>query len=285
LSNGLTKEELCELGSQVVTYCSDYSIPLAHFMAIIHDQKVVPMLRGKGMEFAIYDLLTSTLDPDEWAVEKPDLNAQPGQLDIDVDIIHLETGEHLNVESKSSVRGSMKSGRTTRKCKVPHYKIKCHRSRSNKSLGTVGSDRYKVGDFDIVIANPFNAIVAEGGAKSKKGKAIDDEAAMQLSLEVAEGETLEPEKVAALPLIDDREVLAILFRHYGVTDKIALFEKASADFRFALSTDIAEDGFIPHDPIVILSDDPRWRPLEELPEVAGEVARQRAASRKTRRSS
>jgi len=44
-----------QLGEQVLSYCEQYAIPIQDFMEILRDQKVVPMLRGKGMEYnALY---------------------------------------------------------------------------------------------------------------------------------------------------------------------------------------------------------------------------------------
>ena len=64
----------------------------------------------------------------------------------------------LKVEAKNAVRGSFKLGTTRTHIKEPHYKVKCHRSRSNISKSDTTNDRYLLNDFDLIVCNVSNAI-------------------------------------------------------------------------------------------------------------------------------
>lgn len=243
-----------KLGQQLEDYCRKYSIPVEYFFEIINDQKVVPMLRGKDMEYNVYLVLRQLLDPRAWVVTKLNLGAQPGMPDQDISITHRKTGEILVVESKSSVRGSMTTGVRARHHKVGHFKVKCHRSRS--FIGRAGNDRYQATDFDVLITNPSNALFAGGTI----------------------GEELE--------LIDDGLLIELLNKYYGVVDEAALLQAATSGWRFVLPTNIADvDGFIPRTPVVYLQDDPHWSPLTEFQSVVEEVVRQRVARKRSGRSS
>ena len=248
-------ERHAELGRAIEKYCRKYSIPVENLLEILNDQKVVPMLRGKGMEYNVYKLLQQVLGPKEWAVTKLNLSAQPGAPDQDISITHRRTGLTLIVESKSAVRGSMRSGLTSRKHKVPHFQVKCHRSRSNIKLVGYGNDRYRASDFDVLITNPLNALFAGGTI----------------------GEDLE--------LLADPQLIEMLSKHYNVSEEENLQEAAGMDWRFVLPVEIAENDLIPRTPTVFLEDDPHWLPIVELPKKVEEVVRQRVSKRRSERSS
>ncbi len=243
------------LGHDLERYCKKYSIPLDYFFEIINDQKVVPMLRGKGMEYNVYLLLRELLNPGAWVVSKLNLGAQPGLPDQDISITHRKTGETLIVESKSAVRGSMTTGVRARIHKVPHFKVKCHRSRSNMKLASVGNDRYSVSDFDVLVTNSSNALFVGG--------TVGDE----------------------LEVIDDLILIQVLHQYYGVSDNEALLQATADDYRFVLPPDIGENGLIPRTPTVYLQNDANWLPLTELPGKLEEVVRKRVANRRSHRSS
>ena len=115
----------------------------------------------------------------------------------------------------------------------PCLNIKCHRSRSNKSLSY--NDRYLATEFDVIVATPTNALF-EGGTL---------------------GEEFE--------IVSEPGLLEILYGHYGVSDILSLIESTNKDWRFVLPTAIAElvDGYkvIPRTPSVKLFNDPNWLPL------------------------
>ncbi len=242
------------LGQKLEQYCKKYAIPLDSFFEIINDQKVVPMLRGKGMEYNVFLVLSTILNSAEWVVTKLNLSAQPGLLDEDISITHRNTGTRLIVESKSAVRGSMRTGSRARLHRVPHFHVKSHRSRS--FIGRAGNDRYQATDFDIMVTNPSNALFAGGTIG------------------------------AELELIDDNRLIEVLYEYYGVGSKEELIQAADSDWRFVLPPEIADvQGLIPRTPTVYLQNDPYWLPLAELPRKVEEVVRQRVASRRSRRSS
>jgi hypothetical protein len=242
-------ESLTKLGKELQDYCTKYSIPIEYFFEIINDQKVVPMLRGKGMEYSVYLLLSKLLNSREWVVTKLNLSAQPGILDKDISITHRRTGMELIVESKSAVRDSITTGVKARTHKVPHFKVKCHRSRSNTKKET--NDRYAVTDFDIIVTNPSNAII--------KGGTV--------------GEDLE--------IIDDQARIETLYTYYNVSTPLELLQTISKDWRFVLSSKIAENGFIPRTPTVYLENDVNWLPLNQLQAILEGVVRQRVQQKRS----
>ena len=246
----MAKEKLTpeNIGKEILRFCATYLIPPQFFLRIIGDQKVVPMLRGKGMEFSAYLVLKDLLDEREWSVQKLNLAAQANAPDEDISVTHNRTGVRLKIESKSAVRGSFKLGIQSKKFKgIPHFMVKCHRSRSNtKKLGDgEGNDKYTIDDFDVILSNPENAIY-EGNTM---------------------GEGFE--------LINDKKAVEFLMNRYDVTIKEELIQAVYADWRFVFPTDIVKDGFIPRTPYVQLDDDPHWHPVEDIEERLTELIRNR----------
>ena len=127
----MNDKELIILSTKILEYCNKFDIPLEYLFEILEDQKVTPMIRGKAMEYNAFLLLDTQLPKNIWSVQKLNLNAQPGTYDEDITITHRRTGIILKVESKSAVRGSLSDGKRARLIKEPHFKVKCHRSRSN----------------------------------------------------------------------------------------------------------------------------------------------------------
>lgn len=224
------------LGRELEAYCKKFGIRVEDFFAIINDQKVIPMLRGKAAEYDAVYTLQSILNPQIWIVHKLNLNPQPGTSDQDIGITHRRTGVQIVVETKSAVRGSMSTGARTRKHKVPHFEVKCHRSRSNKDRSY--NDRYLATDFDIIVSTPTNAIY--------KGSTIGEE----------------------FEIVSEPGLLELLYAYYHVTDVPTLIDATNKDWRFVLPTAIAEDigGYkvIPRTPSVLLSNDPNWLPLTQI---------------------
>ena len=237
-----------ELGGRLAEYCRQYSIPPQHIFDILNDQKVIPMLRGKGLEYSLILILPTVLNPAAWEVSKLNPNAQPGKPDEDIAVTHKRTGIRLVVESKSAVRGSMKLGIHTRIHKVPHFRVKCHRSRSNKKLLT--NDQYADSAFDVLMSNPTNALFA--------GATIGEE----------------------LELIKNPALIQALMQHYNAANEAALLEAGAADWRFVLPPQIAVNGFIPRTPFVLLTNDPHWQPLNQLEAQLTAVVQQREDARR-----
>ncbi len=224
------------LGRELEAYCKKYNIRLEDFFPILNDQKVIPMLRGKAAEYDAAFALRQVLTSQVWIVNKLNLNPQPGTNDQDIGVTHRRTGIQIIIETKSAVRGSMSTGSRTRKHKVPHFEVKCHRSRSNKKLPY--NDRYLATDFDVIVATPTNALY--------KGSTIGEE----------------------FELVPEPGLLEILYKHYGVSDNLSLIDATNKDWRFVLPLAIAEkvDNYmvIPRTPSVLLANDPNWRPLNQL---------------------
>jgi len=225
-----------ELGNELIKYCYNFKVPAEYIMDILIDQKVVPMIRGKATEYDVFLLLKRVLNPHEWSVAKLNLNAQTGLHDEDVTVTHQRTGIIIKVECKNATRGSFKSSNRA-KIKVPFCTIKCHKSRSDLSKAKTTNDRYLLGDFDLIISNLSNAVIA-GSTYSENFELIPDSTA--------------------------KEILA---EHYGTTTEYQpIFDAAYNDWRFAMAKDIAIDGVIPRTPPVLLKNDPNWHPISEIEE-------------------
>jgi hypothetical protein len=241
-----------QLGEQVLSYCEQYAIPIQDFMEILRDQKVVPMLRGKGMEYNALYAIRDSLNPAAWAVRKLNLNPQPGTPDQDIEITHRRTGERFIAESKSACRGSMTAGTRAKLHKTPHFKVKCHRSRSNTAAAM--NDRYSADSFDVLVTNPSNALF--------KGGTIGE----------------------AFEVVEDPALIRVLFAMYGVTSNEELIQATLKDWRFVFPPVIAEQGYIPRTPVVYLTDDPNWRSMDRLESQLEQAVRQRQEQRRRSRS-
>lgn len=232
---------MSDLEEKIQSYCKKYNIPIENLIEILEDQKVVPMIRGKASEYSgtmfLQDYFCNSID---WVVTKFNLNPQPGINDQDLTIVHRKTAIPIRVEVKNAVRDSFTDGYRARDCKVPHFKVKCHKSRSNISKADTTNDRYILGDFDLIMSNTSNAIIISGS------KTLEDFA-----------------------ITDDERKLIALFRYYRVNNKQDLLDKCYDDWRFAVPEEIAElDGSIPRTPLVLLdaSRDPSWFTAHRLEE-------------------
>ena len=206
-------------------YCRDFNVPTEYVFEILRDQKVIPMIRGKATEYNAYLYLKSVLNQHTWDVQKLNLNAQNDAYDEDVSITHRPSGIRLKVECKNACRGSFKDGSRTKVMRLPHFKVKCHRSRSNMSKDT--NDRYLVGEFDLLMTNTSNALYQDR---------TDD----------------------YLELLDNERMIDILYKHYQVNNDKDLIESCNNDWRFAIPSEIANEGVIPRTPYVALENDAHW---------------------------
>ena len=211
----MNDKELIILSTKILEYCNKFDIPLEYLLEILEDQKVTPMIRGKAMEYNAFLLLDTQLPKNIWSVQKLNLNAQPGTYDEDITITHRRTGIILKVESKSAVRGSLSDGKRARLIKEPHFKVKCHRSRSNIKLAGSSNNRYSVECFDLIITNPLNAIY--------QGNTV--------------GEYLE--------VVHDEELKQLLLEFYSVSSDADLISACEKDWRYCIPKNIAVDEFIP----------------------------------------
>lgn len=244
---------ISKLGKDVLKFCQSMQIPPEYFVRIIKDQKVAPMLRGKGMEYSVYLALKSVLDEDEWSVEKMNLSAQLHSPDEDIRITYRRTDTRLKVESKSSARGTFNLGTRAKTYKgQPQFRVKCHRSRSNIEKVGKGNDRYSVTDFDLILSNLENAIYQKNTVSE------------------------------SLELLYDTKAIAFLKKHYNVRSTAELIQAAYEDWRFVFPKEIGERGLIPRTPLVKLIDDPHWHPLSELPDRLREFIREQHQSRSLR---
>jgi len=243
-----------DFNSKILKYCKFYNIPTDYLFEILEDQKVIPMIRGKATEYNAYLFLQKKLSKYIWSVQKLNLNAQTGTHDEDISITHRKSGIILKVEAKNAVRGSFSDGSRSRNLKVPFFKVKCHRSRSNISLASTSNDRYSVNDFDLIISNTSNAAY--------------------------EGNTIEN-----LEIIHNDKMIEVLSNHYHVDNIEDIIFACNDDWRFAIPTDIAVDNFVPRTPYVKLKDDENWFDINQLEErLLRVVEERRNDNSKTRRT-
>lgn len=237
--------------NELKQYCKDFNVPTEYLFEILRDQKVIPMIRGKATEYNAYLYLKEVLNPHTWDVQKLNLNAQNEEYDEDVSITHRLSGIRLKVECKNACRGSFKDGVRTKVLKEPHFKVKCHRSRSNMSKTT--NDKYLVGEFDLLMTNTSNALYQDK---------TDD----------------------YLKLLDDENMVNILYKFYHVNSEQDLIDCCNSDWRFAIPSDIAKNGVIPRTPYVVLGNDAHWFRENRLDEkLRSIVDRKRAERRHNRR--
>ncbi len=145
-------DDKVKIYNDIQDYCNRYNIPIDNLMDILQDQKVLPMIRGKATEYIVTVVLTKLLGKN-WQVQKLNLNAQRGVYDEDISITHSKTGIRLKVEAKNAVRGSFRMGTDRTLIKEPHFRVKCHKSRSTISKSTTTNDRYR-GFFYHSLKNP-----------------------------------------------------------------------------------------------------------------------------------
>lgn len=249
--------ELETLGKQILDYCESYKIPKEYLYDILIDQKVVPMIRGKATEYSTLLLLQQVLDPREWAVAKLNLNAQTGTHDEDVTVTHQRTGIIIKVECKNASRGSFKCSSRTKKYPNKAYcTIKCHKSRSDLKKASTTNDRYLPGDFDIVISNLSNAVIA--GATYTKN----------------------------FELISDKNVVRKLAEYYQCKPTYQeIFDASYNDWRFAFQSDILDEQgvAVQRTPAVLLEDYSVWHKIEDLDKYLSAFVREHLERRRVRR--
>lgn len=219
-------------------YCNRFNIPIQYLVEIISNQKVLPMIRGKAVEFTVFNFLKGILSQKIWTVDKINLNPQPNSPDQDVLIIHNKSKSEIIVECKSAVRNSFRL--STKNRNFPHFKVKCHRSRSY--MGKTTNDRYLETDFDIVVSNVSNSILQPG---------------------------------EAFEVNDDHQIITLLENHYSTTGNQQIFQAASNDWRFALSSDIAVEEVIPRTPYVSFVNDNNWNQLSDIETVLRRILKTR----------
>ncbi len=227
LSSIMKPDNDLQMYNGIVEYCAKYNIPRDNLLDILEDQKVLPMIRGKATEYVGAAFLRQVLDPREWSVDKLNLNPQAGRFDEDISITFRFTGQRFKAETKNAVRGGFKL--RSRNVPVPHFQVKCHKSRSNLTRQSTTNDRYLVGEFDLLLCNVSNAIF--------KGKPL----------------------ASGLPLIQDQEALEWLKEFYGVKTDAELARSTYDDWRLCLPLSIADgEGVIPRNPVVRMIDDSDW---------------------------
>src|SRR4030067_2106738 len=154
--------------NELIEYCKYYNVPFEHVVDTMHALKVVPMIRGIGVEYVAEERLKEILPREFWKVEKPTINAQSAIQDIDVLITQISTGKKIQIECKVAGKDYFRNP----KLGQGFIKVKCMRSRTvgekaakplakryGVSLRDVlnHKDNYRDVDFDFVITSIGNA--------------------------------------------------------------------------------------------------------------------------------
>lgn len=127
---------------------------------------------------------------------------------------------------------------------MPHFKVKCHKSRTNKER-TYTNDKYFADEFDIVFVNPANAFI-------------------------------QPRDYV---LRDDKEAVEYLKKHYGTNKYEDVLPLLTNEIYFALTSDLEEnDGTIPRTPTVQFDNDPIWKKLDQLEKALLVVVKRKLAA-------
>lgn len=153
---------------QVEEFCHRYNISISHLAQILHEPKVIPMIRGKGFEYSVMDTLQKILPSNEWRITKAALAEEASFHDTDIRVFHKRTGKVVRVECKLA----KKQGYRLYPDGHSEVRVKCMRSRTlgnakvkelapklgvdNKVL-SIHNDQYLPSDFDIVITSIGNA--------------------------------------------------------------------------------------------------------------------------------
>lgn len=232
-------------------YCRKFSIPTTYFLDIISDLKVVPMIRGKGFEYLVCEKLERELDPNTWSVTKYNTNPQKNSTDADLVAKHLPSGIEVILECKTAVRGSFRA--KGKICNRPHFRVKCHKSRSNTERSYT-NDRYFVDEFDIIISTPANSFIMKGN----------------------------------FDVLSSTDSIKYLKDVYGYSTWEKVMPSMSNDLRLALTSSIADDdNTIPRSPIVEIENDPNWVTFDKAEQLLMTVVKRKLAqsTRKPTKSS
>ena len=163
---------------KIQAYCKQYNLPLEYLAEVLHEPKVVPMIRGKAFEFSVFLRLKELLGDTAWEVTKVPMNAQTGYHDVDVLVANRRTGKRVRIECKLAAKGRF----TSREAGDSIIQVKCMRSRTlGRAMATrlapklgvslrqllVHNDQYQPTDFDIVITSIGNAFYKTNTANGK----------------------------------------------------------------------------------------------------------------------
>lgn len=246
-------------------YCISHGIDFESLLKIINEPKVVPMIRGIGFEYVVEkDLKEKFCNSSRYEIRKPNINAQLGKPDIDVEIFDIERNKSLRMECKLAKNNSFKKKGTL--SSNPHCQIKVMRSRTlgEKKIQVVArqegidpqllrehKDSYSFNHFDFVITNLRNAFY----------RTIDG------SFMYAPTEEEEVFLKNFLNTNDSKELNKLLIENHFFIESKKLIAKGNEILcRKKVCSDRENCVFIPNYPIFELTDDTQWKPLSQLEE-------------------
>ncbi len=258
---------------QLKEYCDYYNIPLKHITTIMSDVKVIPMIRGKGFEFIISDVLKTILSKDKWEVSNPNINAQSEIHDVDVYVTRIKDRKQVRIECKLSKKDSFRINDNN-----PTISVKCMRSRtlSDNEMATrmarrygvdrqqvlAHADNYREGDFDFVVTSLGNAFW-----DTKEGKYVFAGAAEQLKI-LAE---LFPDRFSEKDSADDFKEKTFAFLLFAHSKNLSVKKENNLKCtrRKCIQSGNSEHcGFIPNYPLIYLNnlskDKDNWKPISEI---------------------
>lgn len=185
MPEGLTREHLSDLGindseeveesvlEKLKDFCRAYDLTFEHFVEVIQDPKVIPMIRGKSFEFSASERLSKILLEEDWEVKNPQLNPQLASKDVDVGVLRKEDEKEISVECKLAGKDSFKWENTLDGYRA-EIKVKCMRSRTlgdnitatrtakrysiDREKVLLHKDSYRPDDFDFVVTSLGNSL-------------------------------------------------------------------------------------------------------------------------------
>ena len=262
-----------DIFNELKKYCDYYDIPFEHIVNVMSDLKVIPMLRGKGFEYTVSDVLKILLSEDKWKIENPNINAQSEVHDVDVHIKRKKDNKEIRVECKLAKKDSISLGEN------PHFQVKCMRSRtiSDNEMATrmanrygvsresilAHADNYREGDFDFVITSMGNAFwtTEDNGSYIFK---TDKE-------QIKEFSKLFPKSFSEKDSIQEFKKKAFNFMLFAKSSdiKISLNNKIICARRKCIQEGNSKNcGFIPNYPIINLKElsegKGAWKQLEDI---------------------
>lgn len=254
-------------------YCDYYNIPSKHIVTIMSDVKVIPMIRGKGFEFIISDMLKTILQKDEWEVSNPNINAQSEVHDVDVYVTRIKDKKQVRIECKLSKKDSFRINENN-----PNVSVKCMRSRtlSDNEMATrmarrygvdrqqvlAHADNYREEDFDFVVTSLGNAFW-----DTKESMYVFAGSTEQLKI-LAE---LFPDRFSKKDSTKDfkKKTFGFLLFAHSKDLSVKKENKITCTRRKCIQSGNSENcGFIPNYPLIYLEDLSKgrsiWKPINEI---------------------
>lgn len=244
-------------------YCQSHGIDFQSLNKILNEPKVVPMIRGIGFEYVVEsDLNERLLHSKRFSVRKPQINAQLGIPDVDIEIFDKAKNNSIKLECKLTKNNSFK--KKGKLLKTPHCQVKVMRSRTlgEKNIQIVSKkenidpvllrehkDSYTYTHFDFVVTNLRNAFYRTIDGKFRYAPTREE---------------LEFLKNFCNKNKDEEVDNYLIKNHFFIESKNLIAKNNNFSCRKKVCSDRENCIFIPNYPVFDLSSESPWKPLSEL---------------------